>query len=92
MADAPIIPDEAEVRARWGAFQWNEDSKAKRDAILSRYPAGREQSASIPLLDLAQRLDLIVVAARTAATARRGGVAVARILCTVVGIVVVPVV
>ena len=55
MADAPIIPDEAEVRARWGAFQWNDDSKAKRDAILSRYPAGREQSASIPLLDLAQR-------------------------------------
>ncbi len=55
MADAPQIPDEAEVRARWGAFAWSDDSKAKRDAILSRYPAGREQSASIPLLDLAQR-------------------------------------
>lgn len=55
MADAPQIPDEAEVRARWGAFAWNEANKAKRDAVLSRYPAGREQSASIPLLDLAQR-------------------------------------
>lgn len=55
MADSPHIPDEAATRARWGAFQWNDDSKAKRDAILARYPAGREQSASIPLLDLAQR-------------------------------------
>jgi NADH-quinone oxidoreductase subunit E len=55
MADAPQIPDEAEVRARWGAFAWSDDSIAKRNAILARYPAGREQSASIPLLDLAQR-------------------------------------
>ena len=55
MADAPQIPDEAEVRARWGAFAWNDDSRSKRNAILARYPAGREQSASIPLLDLAQR-------------------------------------
>ena len=55
MADAPQIPDEAEVRARWGAFAWTDENRAKRDAILARYPAGREQSASIPLLDLAQR-------------------------------------
>lgn len=55
MADAPHIPDEAETRARWGAFQWSDESREKRNAILSRYPAGREQSASIPLLDLAQR-------------------------------------
>ena len=55
MADAPTIPDEAETRARWGAFAWSDDSKAKRDRIMARYPAGREQSASIPLLDLAQR-------------------------------------
>ncbi|QNE30602.1 NAD(P)H-dependent oxidoreductase subunit E [Sphingomonas sp. NBWT7] len=55
MADAPQIPDEAEVRARWNGFQWSEESIAKRNAILARYPAGREQSASIPLLDLAQR-------------------------------------
>lgn len=55
MADAVHIPDEAETRARWGAFAWSDESKAKRDAILARYPAGREQSASIPLLDLAQR-------------------------------------
>jgi NADH-quinone oxidoreductase subunit E len=55
MADAVHIPDEAETRARWGAFAWNEDSTAKMKAIMGRYPAGREQSASIPLLDLAQR-------------------------------------
>ena len=55
MADAAHIPDEAEVRARWGAFAWTEENRAKRDTILARYPAGRAQSASIPLLDLAQR-------------------------------------
>ena len=55
MADAPQIPDEAEVRARWSDFQWSDESREKRNAILARYPAGREQSASIPLLDLAQR-------------------------------------
>ena len=55
MADAPQIPDEAEVRARWGNFQWTDESREKRNAIFARYPAGREQSASIPLLDLAQR-------------------------------------
>ena len=55
MADAPTIPDEAETRARWGAFAWSEENQTKRNEVLSRYPKGREQSASLPLLDLAQR-------------------------------------
>ena len=55
MADAPHIPDEAETRARWGAFAWTEENVAKANEIIGRYPAGRQQSASIPLLDLAQR-------------------------------------
>ena len=55
MAEAPSIPDETEVRARWEAFAWNADSARKAAVIMSRYPKGREQSASIPLLDLAQR-------------------------------------
>ena len=55
MAEAAQIPDETEVRARWGAFAWSEDNVCKAQEILGRYPAGREQSASIPLLDLAQR-------------------------------------
>ena len=55
MAEAPKIPDEAETRARWGAFAWNDDNQKKANEILGRYPKGREQSASLPLLDLAQR-------------------------------------
>ena len=55
MADAPQIPDEAETRARWNDFAWSDDSQRKANEILARYPKGREQSASIPFLDLAQR-------------------------------------
>jgi NADH-quinone oxidoreductase subunit E len=55
MADAPHIPDEAETRARWGAFTWSDDNVVKANEIIGRYPAGRAQSASLPLLDLAQR-------------------------------------
>ena len=55
MADVANIPDEAEVRARWGAFAWTEENERKAKEVLARYPKGREQSGSIPLLDLAQR-------------------------------------
>ena len=55
MADAPQIPDEAETRARWGGFAWTDENQTRRNEIIGRYPAGRQQSASIPLLDLAQR-------------------------------------
>ena len=55
MADAVQIPDEAETRARWGAFAWTDENEGKAKEVLARYPQGREQSASLPLLDLAQR-------------------------------------
>jgi NADH-quinone oxidoreductase subunit E len=55
MADNAHIPDEAEVRARWGNFAWSEENAAKAAAIIARYPDGRQQSATMPLLDLAQR-------------------------------------
>ena len=55
MAEAPRIPNEAETRARWGAFAWTAENQKKAAEILGRYPKGREQSASLPLLDLAQR-------------------------------------
>ena len=55
MAEAPNIPDEAEVRARWGNFAWTDENQRKANEILARYPKGREQSCSIPFLDLAQR-------------------------------------
>ena len=55
MADAPQLPDEAETRARWGAFAWTAENAEKAKEILARYPAGRQQSCTIPFLDLAQR-------------------------------------
>jgi NADH-quinone oxidoreductase subunit E len=55
VGEALTIPDEAETRARWGGFAWTEDNQRKANEILGRYPAGREQSACLPLLDLAQR-------------------------------------
>jgi NADH-quinone oxidoreductase subunit E len=55
MADLPHTPDEAETRARWGAFAWTQENAAKAAEIIARYPAGRQQSAVMPLLDLAQR-------------------------------------
>jgi len=55
MADAVQLPDEAETRARWGAFAWNDVNAAKVKEIIGRYPPGRQHSAIMPLLDLAQR-------------------------------------
>ncbi|MDT8757877.1 NAD(P)H-dependent oxidoreductase subunit E [Sphingomonas psychrotolerans] len=55
MADAPQLPDEAETRARWGNFAWTAENAEKAREILGRYPAGRQQSCTIPYLDLAQR-------------------------------------
>ena len=55
MSDAAPIPDEAETRARWGAFAWTGENAAKAKEIIARYPPGREFSAIMPLLDLAQR-------------------------------------
>ena len=55
MAEASAPPDEAEVRARWGGFAWTPENAAKVPGILARYPAGRQRSAVMPLLDLAQR-------------------------------------
>ena len=36
-------------------FVFNDEMKARADKIIARYPEGRQQSAVIPLLDLAQR-------------------------------------
>jgi NADH-quinone oxidoreductase subunit E len=55
MADAAHIPDEAETRARWGGFAWNDVNAEKVREIIGRYPPGRQHSAIMPLLDLAQR-------------------------------------
>ena len=55
MAERHIEPDTPELRARWGAFAWTEGNAAKAKEIIGRYPAGRQRSAVMPLLDLAQR-------------------------------------
>jgi NADH-quinone oxidoreductase subunit E len=55
MADAPTIPDETEVRAKWGDFKFTPANKKIADGYIARYPQGRQQSAVMALLDLAQR-------------------------------------
>jgi NADH-quinone oxidoreductase subunit E len=55
MAGQGGIIDDPEVRARWEGFQWTADNARKAKEIVARYPEGRQMSASIPLLDLAQR-------------------------------------
>ena len=55
MSEAAHIPDEAEVRARWENFQWTQENAEKVKVIIGRYPPGRQQSAVMPLFDLAQR-------------------------------------
>jgi len=55
MAGQAGILDSAEQRARWGNFQWTDANAKLAEEIIARYPAGRQMSASIPLLDLAQR-------------------------------------
>ena len=47
--------DDAEQRARWEGFQWTTANVKTAATLIARYPAGRQQSAVIPLLDLAQR-------------------------------------
>jgi NADH-quinone oxidoreductase subunit E len=56
---ADILPnalaDLDEVRARWGGFAFTAENDKQAKVAIGRYPAGRQQSAVIPLLDLAQR-------------------------------------
>lgn len=55
MADRQLAPDTPELRARWSAFTWTAANAAQAKVIIARYPAGRQRSAVMPLLDLAQR-------------------------------------
>jgi NADH-quinone oxidoreductase subunit E len=49
------IHDSAEERARWDGFAWTDENARRAAEIIAKYPDGRQQSAVIPLLDLAQR-------------------------------------
>jgi NADH-quinone oxidoreductase subunit E len=55
MAGLGSFVDDAEQRARWSEFQWTDENARKAKEIIGRYPEGRQVSAVIPLLDLAQR-------------------------------------
>lgn len=55
MAGQAGILDSAEERARWENFQWTAENAKLAKEIIARYPPGRQQSAVIPLLDIAQR-------------------------------------
>ena len=55
MAGQASIIDEPEVRARWEGFAWTDANARRAREIVARYPEGRQASAVIPLLDLAQR-------------------------------------
>jgi NADH-quinone oxidoreductase subunit E len=56
MADIlPTSIDMDEVRARWGGFAFTPANEEQARTIIARYPPGRQQSAILPLLDMAQR-------------------------------------
>ena len=56
---ADILPNSISdidgARARWGAFAFTAANEKQAKLLVGRYPPGRQQSAIIPLLDLAQR-------------------------------------
>ena len=55
MAERAFAPDTPELRAEWASFAWNPANAKAAAEIVAQYPPGRQASASIPLLDLAQR-------------------------------------
>jgi NADH-quinone oxidoreductase subunit E len=55
MAGQGSFTDDAQERARWSEFAWTDENTEKAKALIARYPEGRQVSAVIPLLDLAQR-------------------------------------
>ena len=55
MAERRLADDTPEMRAQWGAFAWTKDNAAKAEEAVAKYPEGRQRSAVMALLDLAQR-------------------------------------
>ena len=55
MAERHFAPDTPELLKEWGNFAWDAPRAKAAAEIVSRYPAERQASASIPFLDLAQR-------------------------------------
>jgi NADH-quinone oxidoreductase subunit E len=55
MSGQGSFTDDAAERARWEGFQWTPENARRAKEIIGWYPPGRQMSAVIPLLDLAQR-------------------------------------
>jgi len=55
MAERRLAADSAELRTRWGNFTWTAENAGKAKEAVARYPDGRQRSAVMALLDLAQR-------------------------------------
>ncbi|MEJ7776089.1 MAG: NADH-quinone oxidoreductase subunit NuoE [Sphingomicrobium sp.] len=47
--------EDPDVLARWSDFAWTAGNATAAAVIIARYPQGRQHSAVLPLLDLAQR-------------------------------------
>jgi NADH-quinone oxidoreductase subunit E len=54
VADRAPHPDTPELRERWGNFAWTPGNAEEAKKIVARYPEGRQRSAVMPLLFLAQ--------------------------------------
>ena len=54
MANRAPAPDTPELRERWGSFAWTPRNAEEAKKIVARYPEGRQRSAVMPLLFLAQ--------------------------------------
>ena len=55
MAEVPNTPDEIEIRAKWGNFKLTPENEKLAKWQIAKYPEGRQRSAVMALLDIAQR-------------------------------------
>ena len=55
MAGRHFAADTPELRAQWSDFAWDDVAAPEAKRILGKYPEGRQASACLPFLDLAQR-------------------------------------
>ena len=55
MAEVPNTPDEIEIRAKWGHFKFTPENEKLAKWQIAKYPEGRQRSAVMALLDIAQR-------------------------------------
>jgi len=55
VAERAPHPDTPELREQFGNFTWTAENAAEAKKAIARYPEGRQRSAVMPLLDLAQR-------------------------------------